>query len=165
MPLDQPETPAGQIEFDLSGARIDQRFLAVMQEVAARFERLDRVASRIETIAEDVAHLKQELRYRRRDLRGATKRQHVADIRLMGGKCPCCGAADVLDADGQRSPEAEFDHYYSSSHPDAEHTWLICRPCHLGLTTGRVPRDQREAEFRAYQSKRRRLASAAGRLV
>ncbi len=68
MPLDQPETPAGQIEFDLTGARIDQRFLAVMQEVAARFERLDRVASRIETIAEDVAHLKQELRFRRRDL-------------------------------------------------------------------------------------------------
>jgi hypothetical protein len=165
MPLDQPETPTGQFKFDLSGSSIDHRFLAVMQEVAARFERLDRVASRIETIAEDVAHLKQELRYRRRDLRGATKRQHVADIRLMGGKCPCCGSANVLDADGQRSSEAEFDHYYASSHPDAEHTWLICRPCHLGLTTGRVPRDQREAEFRAYQSKRRRLTSAAGRLV
>src|ERR1700733_4667468 len=99
MPLDQSETPAGQNELDLTGSGVDHRFLAVMQEMAARFERLDRVASRIETIAEDVAHLKKELRYRRRDLRGATKRQHVADIRLMGGKCPCCGAADVLDAE------------------------------------------------------------------
>jgi hypothetical protein len=36
-------------------------------------------------------------------------------------------------------------------------TWLIRKPCHTGLTTGRVPRDQREAEFRAYQSKRRRF--------
>jgi len=31
--------------------------------------------------------------------------------------------------------------------------------------TGRVPRDQREAEFRAYQSKRRRLVTSAGRLL
>ena len=66
---------------------------------------------------------------------------------------------------GQRSPEAEFDHFYASSSPDAEHTWLICKRCHAGLTTGRVPRDQREAEFRAYQSKRRRLEAAAGRLL
>jgi hypothetical protein len=83
----------------------------------------------------------------------------------MGGKCPCCGSADVLDASGQRSGEAEYDHFYASSAPDVEHTWLICKPCHLGLTTGRVPRDQREAEFRAYQSKRRRLAMVAGRLL
>jgi hypothetical protein len=104
-----------------------------------------------------VAHLKQELRYRRRNLRGATKRRHLIDIKAMGGRCPCCAAADVLDAAGHRSPFAEYDHFYASSHPDPEHTWLICKPCHTGLTTGRVPRDQREAEFRAYQSKRRRL--------
>jgi DNA repair exonuclease SbcCD ATPase subunit len=100
MPFDQPETPAGQIAFELSSPGVEKRFLAVMQEMAARFERFDRVASRIETIAEDIQHLMQELRYRRRDLCGATKRQHVADIRVMGGKCPCCGAADVLDAEG-----------------------------------------------------------------
>jgi hypothetical protein len=50
-------------------------------------------------------------------------------------------------------------------HPDAEHTWLICRPCHLDLTTGRVPRGQREAEFKAYQSKRRRLAGQNSNLL
>jgi hypothetical protein len=115
------------------------------------------VASRIEVIAEAVAHLKHELRHRRRNLRGATKRRHIADIRLLGGKCLCCGSVDVLDDIGHRLADAEFDHYYTSSHPDAEHTWFICRPCHLGLTTGRVPRDRGEAEFRAYQGKRRRL--------
>jgi len=73
-------------------------------------------------------------------------------------------AADVLDAAGQRSPFAEYDHFYASSHPDPEHTWLICKPCHTGLTTGGVPRDQREAEFRAYQSKRRRLGRDTRRL-
>lgn len=164
MPPDYPANRAGQIQLDLSGTGTDHRFHAVMQEMLARFERFDRAFSRIDTIAEDVAHLKHELRYRRRNLRGTTKRRHVEDLRLMGGKCPCCGAMDVLDPVGQRSPEAEFDHFYASSHPGPEHTWLICRPCHLGLTTGRVPRDQREAEFRAYQSKRRRLGQD-GRLL
>jgi hypothetical protein len=136
-----------------------------VQDLAARFERLDRVASRVETIAKDVAHLKQELRYRRRNLRGLTKRQHLADIKAMGSRCPCCSSADVLDAGGQRSPDAEYDHFYASSFPGPEHTWLICKGCHLAFTTGRVPRDQREAEFRAYQSKRRRLAENADRLL
>jgi hypothetical protein len=56
MPFDQPETPAGQIAFELSSPGVEKRFLAVMQEMAARFERFDRVASRIETIAEDIRY-------------------------------------------------------------------------------------------------------------
>jgi hypothetical protein len=112
-------TPA-QIPLDLLyGA--NQRFLAAVREIvsplAVRFSdqdrALDRVASRIDTIAQDVAHLKQELRYRRRNLRGATKRRHLIDIAAMGGRCPCCAAA----------------------------------------------------EFRAYQSKRRRLAGQDTRLL
>ena len=47
----------------------------------------------------------------------------------------------MLDASGQRSAEAEYDHFYASSAPDVEHTWLICKPCHLGLTTGRGKND------------------------
>jgi hypothetical protein len=80
------------------------------------------------------------------------------------GRCPCCASAEVLDTAGQRAPFAEYDHFYASSHPDPEDTWSICRTCHSDLTTGRVPRDQREAEFRAYQSKRRRLAGQDARL-
>ena len=52
-----------------------------------------------------------------------------------------------------------------SSHPDPEHTRLICKPCHTGLTTGRAPRDQREAEFQEYQSKQRRLAGEDTKLI
>ena len=43
------------------------------------------------------------------------------------------------------------------SFTDQSLTWFICKPCHTELTIGRVPREQREAEFRAYQNKRRRL--------
>jgi hypothetical protein len=134
----------------------DQRVLAAMVRQTARVGRLDGVASRIEVIAEDVTHVKQALHYRRRNLRGATKRRHIADIQLMG-KCPCSGSVDVLDGIGHRLADAEFDHFDASSHPDAEHTWLNCRPFPLGLTTRRVPRDRRQAEFPAYQSKRRGL--------
>jgi hypothetical protein len=170
MPPNGQSTPH-QVPLDLHPSA-DQRFLAAIREIvsplATRFEgqdkALDRVASRVDAIAQDVAHLRMELRYRRRNLRGATKRRHLIDIRAMGGRCPCCASAEVLDAAGQRSPFAEYDHFYASSHPDPEHTWLICKACHTGLTTGRVPRDQREAEFRAYQSKRRRLGRD-GRLL
>jgi hypothetical protein len=77
MRTDQDESEAGQGTFDLAGSPSDQRFVEAVVALNARFERLDRVASRVETIAEDVAHLKRELRYRRRDLRGATKRRHA----------------------------------------------------------------------------------------
>jgi hypothetical protein len=102
--------PAHQVPLDLHYSA-GQRFLAAIREIvtplAARFEGqdhvLDRVASRAETIAQDVAHLRMELGYRRRNLRGATRRRHLIDIRAMGSGCPCCGSAGVLDADDSGS--------------------------------------------------------------
>jgi phage regulator Rha-like protein len=143
----------------------DERFLAAVREIVAplavRFsgqdEAIDRVAARVDGIAEDVAYLKHVAHTRRRALSEATRRGHLEDIRSLGGRCPCCNMADVVTADAARTPFAEFDHFYASSHPNGAHTWLICKPCHTGLTAGRVPREQREAEFRAYQNKRRRL--------
>jgi H+/gluconate symporter-like permease len=46
----------------------------------------------------------------------------------MGGKCPRCGSADVLDGSGQRATDAEFDHFHASSEPDPEYTWLANPP-------------------------------------
>jgi phage regulator Rha-like protein len=143
----------------------DERFLAAVREIVAplavRFsgqdEAIDRVAARVDGIAEDVAYLKHVAHTRRRALSEATRRGHLEDIRSLGGRCPCCNMADVVTADAARTPFAEFDHFYASSHPGGAHTWLICKPCHTELTTGRVPREQREAEFRAYQNKQRRL--------
>nr|WP_305123473.1 Rha family transcriptional regulator [Roseomonas sp. GC11] len=143
----------------------DDRFLAAVREIVAplavRFvgqdQAIDRVAARVDVIAEDVAYLKHMAHARRRVLNEATKRGHVEDTRRMGGRCPCCNMAEVVSADGMRSPFAEFDHFYANSQPNGAHTWLICKPCHTDLTSGRVPREQREAEFRAYQGHRRRL--------
>lgn len=143
----------------------DERFLAAVREIVAplavRFsgqdEAIDHVAARVDVIAEDVAYLKHMAHARRRALSEATRRDHLDDTCALGGRCPCCNLAEVVTADGARAPFAEFDHFYANSQPNGAHTWLICKPCHTELSAGRVPREQREAEFRAYQSKRRRL--------
>ena len=153
------------MEASLKAQSPDDRFLAAVREIVAplavRHEGHDtaigRVAARVDVIAEDVAYLKHVAHARRRDLSQATKNGHIEDTKVLGSRCPCCNLAEVVTVDGTRSPFAEFDHFYANSHPDGAHTWLICKPCHTDLTAGRVPREQREAEFRAYQSKRRRL--------
>jgi hypothetical protein len=67
--------------------------------------------AQIATALENVVRLKQEIRYRWCDLGCATKRQHVMDTRLVGGRRPCYPSADKLDASGMRATEAEFDHF------------------------------------------------------
>ena len=52
--------------------------------------------------------------------------------------------------------------FYAASKPDVEHTWLICRPCHGSFPTGQIAWDEREAEFRAHQNRRRRMVSRRG---
>lgn len=137
-----------------------------LRPLAVRFDGQDQAIERIErrqdVFAEDMASVKAHLLNGRRRLKEATKREHINAVRALGGRCPCCGEAQVVDSDGVKSRFSEYDHFYQSSYPNAEHTWLICAPCHNGLSAGRIPRDQREAEFRAYQNKRRRLPDSQG---
>jgi hypothetical protein len=116
-----------------------------------------RMAERLETVAKDVAVLREAVGRQRREIKDGVKRQHVTALGALGGRCPCCGSATIVLQDGRKAQGAEFDHFYAASKPDAEHTWFICQPCHADLTVGRLPRDQREAEFRTYQNRRRRL--------
>jgi Rha family phage regulatory protein len=133
----------------------------IVAPLAVRFDSQDGAIARIEarqdSMAEDLALVKRALINPRRNLTQATKREHIASAAELGGRCPCCGLAAVVTEEGDRSAFAEFDHFYHNSKPDADHTWLICKPCHQEMTTGRVPRDQREAVFRAYQDQRHRL--------
>lgn len=153
------------MEASLRAQAPEDRFLAAIREIVAplavRFtgqdQAINHVASRVDAIAEDVAYLKHVAHHRRRVIGEATKREHLEDTLVLGGRCACCNIAEVVTVDGIRSAFAEFDHFYASSQPNGVHTWLICKPCHADLTAGRVPREQREAEFRAYQNKRRRL--------
>jgi len=159
----------------LRGASMNSGSLAAMAELikigvreivaplAVRFDGTDRAIERVErrqdALAEDLAFVKQSLAARRRNISDAVKAQHVRDSRDLGGGCPCCRRAEVavVDMNGVKSPFADFDHFYANSMPDVNHTWLICKPCHSDLTTGRVPRDHRDSVFRAYQDQRRRL--------
>ena len=141
------------------------QFLAAVREIVAplagRFQGQDdaigRVEKRVDDVANDVKFLKDNLIVgRRRNLTEGTKRQHIEAIKMMGGKCPCCRVSDVVEGE-QRSAFSEFDHFWTNSNAGIDHTWLICKPCHTQLTTGKVSRDGRTTEFNAYQQLRRRL--------
>lgn len=148
---------------DRSPVTTDQLLSSIRELVAPlaiRFDSQDhaikRVESRVDGLAQDVASIKARVCNGRRNLTIATKRVHVDALTYMGGRCPNCSHHDVVEK-SQRLPFAEFDHFYQNSLPDADHTWLICKPCHSDLTRGQQQRDQAEAMFRAYQTKRRRI--------
>jgi hypothetical protein len=112
-------------------------------------ERLDRIERRVDT-------LEQRLPHRRREIARMT-RLRLADVTLaLGGRCPCCGRVDVVNADGDVA-EAEFDHFYSNQLPTEEHCWLICVGCHGLLTSGKLSRDDAAIHFRSFQMRRTAL--------
>jgi hypothetical protein len=105
------------------------------------------------------ARLDEIARRGRRRIKDSVRGQLVKHTDQLGGRCPCCGVATVTQA-GHKLPHAEFDHFYANSAPDADHVWLICIGCHAELTRNVSNRDERNAEFQAFQAKRRRLPGA-----
>ena len=145
-----------------------QSIREIVAPLAIRFDgqdvAIERVEARVDAIAEDVGSIKLRLFDSRKRISPTVRAEHVDAIKRLGGRCPSCGLAEVI-MNGEKSPFAEFDHFYQNSRADADHTWLICKPCHTDLTNGRVTRDQREAAFRAYQDKRRRLPGRQTKLL
>lgn len=135
-------------------ARHSAEIAEVKEDVSSLKRGQARIESRLDAIAE---------RGRRR-IKDTTKGEIVRQTDLLGGRCPCCGVAAVTDS-GHKLPHAEFDHFYANSAPDADHVWLICISCHAELTRHVSKRDERNAEFQAFQAKRRRLPGVQLRLI
>ena len=58
----------------------------------------------------------------------------------------------MLDATGQPSSGAEFDHFFHHDLNQPEYSWLVCRDCHAELTHGGYfTRFARMPEFRAFE--------------
>lgn len=144
----------------VTGNNLIQAIREIVAPLAVRFNDQDgaiqQIGSRLDGVANDVAQLKARLLNGRRNPTVATKAEIVQATAELGGRCPCCSRAEVI-IDGERSRFAEFDHFYANSKADADHIWLICKPCHQDLTTGRVARDRRESRFRSFQDTRREL--------
>lgn len=141
----------------------------IVRPLSVRFDgqdvAIERLEDRVDGIADDLAHIKFRVCHGRRKISDATKREHVGALCLLGGRCPCCGIADVVDRNGTKLPFAEFDHFYENSNPNADATWLICKPDHRRLTTGELARHQVETQFRSYQEKRHRLPGRQPKLI
>jgi Rha family phage regulatory protein len=144
----------------VTGSELIQAVRELVAPLGVRFDgqdqAIERVETKVEAISRDVEFVKNHIIKGRKNLLSATKTEHIQAVEMMGGRCPCCGRAEIV-TNGKKSPFAEYDHFYENSRADIDHTWLICKPCHADLTTGRVLRRDREPEFRAYQAKRQRL--------
>lgn len=149
----------------------EEEFLRTLRDMTsginAILENQNKTDHRVSHVETDVSGIKRDIIEMRAEIHGiATKgRKRIKDsvkqeitkhTQALGGKCPCCGTADVIV---RESPScfAEFDHFYQNSQADSDHVWLICKPCHAELTNGRVARGDRQDEFNAFQKKRRRL--------
>jgi len=105
-----------------------------------------------------LARLEQATPERRRRPSPATLSELFYAAHALGDRCPCCGINHVTSpTDGARAVGVEVDHFFRSSHADADHCWPICKPCHNDLTAGRMSRTEAERQFHAFQSRRRRL--------
>ena len=84
----------------------------------------------------------------RRPITEWIKRRHRAVLIALGGRCPCCGVARVLDDTG-RVLAADWDHYFSRERRAFEEVWLVCRPCHLRM----VDRTKFASAFETFQQR------------
>ena len=141
--------------------RFDSQDTAIY-ELAGNVERLSDDIGRLSDgqtqITNRMGALEAKITKGRRPINPRTKTEHVWSCFMLGGRCPGCGVNNVVNPDGTKSPFADFDHFYVNSQADASHTWLICKQsCHGPLSTGKIPRQDLERAFHAYQDKRSRL--------
>jgi prophage antirepressor-like protein len=132
------------------------------ERTGVRFDNQDK---KIEDVKKDVGRIEtkvdliaNELDKRRRKITPITQQTLLEDLKLInGGRCPCGCGRMLLDTFGMKLPVCRFDHFYTNSLPDADHSWPLHEICHDNLTYGRVARHEREASFRHFQDARKRL--------
>jgi Rha family phage regulatory protein len=125
-----------------------------IEVVDGKVDRLNYRVTEVESIAGKI------LRRGRKKISPKVKNAIYHGIKEMGGYCPCCGVVKIIDKDGF-PVNSEDDHFYENSLSDVEHVWTICKSCHKELTTGKVARMDREDEFKAFQSKLKRIKPQA----
>lgn len=119
---------------------IDQRFDEMHAGQQRLFELIDQLAPR------------------RKPIPVRVKAEHIRATRQLGSLCPNCSRRPVLDAEGEIFEGlAEFDHFLHKHVPDADHTWLICTPCHRDLTADFTTRGEALPQFTVYQNRRKQL--------
>lgn len=113
------------------------------------------VRSEVVEIGKKVDRLEGEVRsiVRRRNLTGHTKRCHIFAVRQLGGLCPCCSVCKVIDENGNKAIDAEWDHYCSPRQAAVGETWLVCAGCNQGFRATEK-RQAAHVLFMVYQQRR-----------
>ncbi len=118
-----------------------------------------------DTISDHVSALRSEVKAKRREFSPEAKREIIWATRMLGHRCPCCGTVAVVDPSGDKSPGAEFDHFFSNQYANPDSGWLVCGDCHHRLTYNAALRHDVTPEFKAFQNRRKRLGPSQGNLL
>jgi hypothetical protein len=113
----------------------------------------DETRSRFDLLSEQISGVSKP----RKPISAKTKGTITIDTAKLGGMCPCCSLISILDANGGRVSEAEYDHFYSNQLPEPENVWLICKPCHDKLSSSRILRTDVDTHFRSFQMRRKSI--------
>lgn len=108
------------------------------------------LSGKVETVCDDIADIKGritilETRRPRREIKSATKADHVYCLERLGWRCPLTHEPVTL-------ADIEFDHFFANSLPDFKHTWPLSKKGHAMLTHGKMSRVDARPAFEAYQS-------------
>jgi len=151
----------GKAQVPEVAAQIIDGLKEALRPLAIRFDTTDQAIERIETRqnaqAEDIATIKQKLEARRKKPSAETIQDHIDAVQqISGGRCPVYPEITIVE-NGERLPFSDLDHFFASHLPTVDYTWLISRKAHNDITYGRLSREMATTLFNAYQMKRRRL--------
>lgn len=109
---------------------------------------------KVDVLHSDVKDIKEQWATTRKELADKTKHEHVVTVHeKYHGYCPCCNSEIVVDSNGRKTKNGEFDHWELRSKNAPSETWLICKPCNTALKDHAFRRSMRDV-FNAYQTRR-----------
>jgi Rha family phage regulatory protein len=132
------------------------------QKLNAMMSKVDR---KTDFICEGVSEVRREVKKRRAEFAEPVVRELLWAARHLGGRCPCCGKREVLDASGERVNAAQLDHFFANHYAKVGSGWLICGECHSRLNNDVELRQEVIPQFRAFHNQRKNLGPMQGSLL
>ncbi len=140
----------------IQGKQNEERLVALMEDFKGGLgglgQRVEKVETEVDEVAKELNGLKNTLPIKRRGLSRDTVRKHIECVyHAFKGVCPCCGETQIIDHHKQKLPDCHEDHFINRHENSMSKTWLVCRECNLGRSSGRIDHQECTTLFNAYQ--------------
>ena len=125
---------------------------AVFSATQPRFDAIDTKFAEVSDRLDRIEH--------RKRVPEKTRRIHCYVIKnYYQGQCPCCRKVRIVNDNGERRTNCEFDHWNRVSEACETKTWAVCTECNSNLRNGDW-KSERKVQFEAYQHCRRQFKKA-----